>query len=123
MPVVRADQGIVHSVHGSIFHSFAAPSRGNTELVRLAGGGSVTTATHTSSARPRRILLVLEGQLMLTLDGTTFSLGSGDTAVVPANGEMCIDGGHARSQVWVTSSVALEAVMVDGTRLTPPWAK
>ena len=61
MPVIRADEGFVHDMHGARFTSYAAPARGSKELCawRLdLPPGSQGTA-HTVSRE--EILLVLSG--------------------------------------------------------------
>lgn len=68
------------------------------------------------------VILVLEGELQLTLDGVRFELSPGDVAFVPSGTEMRVDAGREGAAAWVTTTPGLEALMADGSRISPPWA-
>jgi quercetin dioxygenase-like cupin family protein len=68
------------------------------------------------------VLLLLDGELTITLDGTATDLAAGDVVLVPAGSQLRVDGGTADATAWVTTTPGLEAVMLDGSRITPPWA-
>jgi ethanolamine utilization protein EutQ (cupin superfamily) len=68
------------------------------------------------------VLLLLEGELTVTLDGIAAVLAAGDVVLVPAGSELRLDGGKAGATAWVTTTPGLEAVMADGSRIAPPWA-
>ena len=122
MPVIHPAEIAVHQVHGSTFSSFVAPSRGSTQLCawQLRVPAGLTGAAH----RPTReeVLLVLDGDLTITLDGTATELVAGDVVLVPPGSELRIDGGTSAATAWVTTTPGLEAVMADGSRIAPPWA-
>ncbi|HTA09565.1 MAG TPA: cupin domain-containing protein [Streptosporangiaceae bacterium] len=122
MPVIHPAEIAVHQVHGSTFSSFVAPSRGSTQLCawQLRVPAGLTGAAH----RPTReeVLLVLDGDLTITLDGTATDLVAGDVLFVPADSELRVDGGTSDATAWVTTTPGLEAVMADGSRIAPPWA-
>ncbi len=122
MPVIRPNDAVEHHVHGSTFSSYVAPSRGSTQLCawRLTVPASLRGVAH----RPSReeVLLLLDGGLRVTLDGTSTDLQPNDVVLVPAGSEFRLDGGADGAVAWVTTTPGLEAVMVDGTRLAPPWA-
>lgn len=84
MPVIRSTDTVVHEVHGSTFRSFVAPSRGSDQLCawRLTVPGGLQGVAH----RPTReeVLLLLEGELRITLEGAPTDLQPGDVALVPA---------------------------------------
>lgn len=113
---------MVYEVHGSTFSSYVSPARGSTELCawRLNVPSQARGVVH----RPSReeVLLVLEGRLILTLDGLTSDLGPGDVALVPAGSQLRVDAGPHGGAAWVTSTPGLQAVLADGSVLTPPWA-
>jgi quercetin dioxygenase-like cupin family protein len=69
------------------------------------------------------VLLVLDGDLRVILDGVAEDVATGDVVLVPAGAELRVDGGTAPARVWVTTSPGLEAELADGTRLVPPWAR
>jgi quercetin dioxygenase-like cupin family protein len=123
MPVLRPADAVRHEAHGAAFHALVAPSRGSAELCawRLEVPPGQVGAPH----RPTReeVLLVLDGDLAVTLDGQTTPVAAGDVVLVPAGAELRVDGGTAVASVWVTTSPGLEAELADGTRLTPPWAR
>jgi quercetin dioxygenase-like cupin family protein len=122
MPIFSQHDAVEHQAHGSSFRSYVAPSRGSTQLCawRLEVPAGLRGVAH----RPTReeVLLLLEGELQITLDGAPGRLGPGDVALVPAGSELRVDGGANAATAWVTTTRGLEAVIADGTRITPPWA-
>ncbi len=122
MPIIRSADATVHQVHGSTFSSFVAPSRGSAQL--CAWQLKVPAGMRGAAHRPTReeVLLLLEGELTVTLDGIATVLAAGDVVVVPADSELRVDGGTAGATAWVTTTPGLEAVMADGSRIAPPWA-
>jgi quercetin dioxygenase-like cupin family protein len=122
MPIFRADDATRYETHGSRFSAYVNPTRGSRELSawRLDVPPSQVGVSH----RPSReeVLLVLSGELVVTLDGEVSELGAGDVVLVPAGSELKVDSGPAGSTAWVTTTPGLEAVTADGTRIVPPWA-
>jgi quercetin dioxygenase-like cupin family protein len=122
VPVIRSVDATVHQVHGSTFSSFVAPSRGSAQLCawQLTVPAGLRGVVH----RPTReeVLLLLEGELTVILDGIAAVLAAGDVVLVPADSELRLDGGTAGATAWVTTTPGLEAVMADGSRIVPPWA-
>lgn len=123
MPVIPATAAATFETHGSRFVSYIAPSRGSRQLCawRLTVPAGLRGLPH----RPNReeVLLVLSGELIVTLDGTTSALQAGEVVLVPADSELRVDGGPAGATAWVTTTPGLEAVTADGTRIRPPWAR
>ena len=123
MPVIQPADATPFETHGSRFSSYVSPSRGSSQLCawRLEVPPGLRGVAH----RPNReeVLLVLDGALHVTLDGTTAEAGAGAVVVVPPDSELRIDGGPAGASVWVTTTPGLEAVTADGTRILPPWAR
>lgn len=122
MPVFFASDAVPYEVHGSRFRSYVAPSRGSRQL--CAWLLTVPVDSRGVAHRPTReeVLLVLSGELLVTLDGTTTTLHPGDVALVPADSELRVDAGPEGATAWVTTTPGLEAVTADGTRIKPPWA-
>jgi quercetin dioxygenase-like cupin family protein len=122
MPVLHAADAVPFQTHGSQFLSYASPSRGSTELCawRLTVPGGLRGVAH----RPSRdeVLLVLKGELQVTLDGDYTALHEGDVVLVQAGSELRVDAGPDGATAWVTTTPGLEAVTADGTRISPPWA-
>ncbi len=122
VPVYRSAEGVTFETHGSRFQSYAAPSRDSTQLCawRLEVPANLQGVAH----RPthEEVILVLEGELQLTLDGVRSELCPGDVAFVPLGTEVRVDAGPEGAAAWVTTTPGLEAVMADGSRIAPPWA-
>ena len=122
VPVVPAERAVVFEAHGSRFLSYVAPSRGSRQLCawRLEVPPGLRGVPH----RPTReeVLLVLTGELSTRVDETRTTLRPGDVLLVPAGAEFAVDAGPEGGTAWVTTSPGLEAVLPDGSRLTPPWA-
>lgn len=123
MPVVRPADATLFETHGSRFSSYAAPSRGSSQLCawRLDVPAGLGGVAH----RPSReeVLLVLDGELHVTLDGERTNVCQGDVVLVPVHSELRVDGGPTGASAWVTTTPGLEAVPADGSRITPPWAR
>lgn len=115
MTIVPCDQAIHHQAHGSTFSSYVSPARGSEQLCawRLIVPPGLQGAPH----RPTReeVVLVLAGDLHVTLDGSRDVLGPGDVVVVPADAELQVDGGTSECIAWVTTTPGLEAELGDGT--------
>ena len=128
MPVIHAAEAVVHDMHGSRFSSYAAPARGSAELCawRLDVPAGRHGTAHTVSRE--EILFVLSGTLLVTLgdgpDAASAPSRAGDAIVVPPGSSVRIDNpGEEAASAWVTTSVGLEAVLPDGSRLSPPWVR
>jgi mannose-6-phosphate isomerase-like protein (cupin superfamily) len=124
MPVIREQDAVRHHLHGSVFHSFAAPASGSRELCAWR----LEVAPHTAGAAHRvskeEVFLLLTGSLDVTLDGTTSTIGPGEAALVPAGAEVRVDNvGADPATMWVTTSAGLLATLPDGSTLAPPWTR
>jgi quercetin dioxygenase-like cupin family protein len=124
MPIVREHDAVQHKLHGSTFHSFAAPASGSSELCawRLEVAAGTEGVAHRVSRE--EILLLMTGELIVTLDGVTAPLAPGEVLLVPAGGQLKVDNvSAAAATAWVTTSVGLEATMPDGSLFSPPWVR
>lgn len=128
MPVIHAADAVAHDMHGSRFTSYAAPARGSAELCawRLDVPAGRDGTAHTVSRE--EILFVLCGTLFVTLgngpDAAGVACRAGDAIVVPPDSSVRVDNpGDEPASAWVTTSVGLEAVLPDGSRLAPPWVR
>jgi quercetin dioxygenase-like cupin family protein len=123
VPIIRSSEADIFDMHGSRFNSYATTSRGSAQLCawRLDVPADLVGVAH----RPSReeILLVLDGELRVTLDGVLSELHQGDAAVVPANSELTVSAGTLGASAWVTTTPGLEAITSDGSRISPPWAQ
>ncbi|MFH9014260.1 cupin domain-containing protein [Streptomyces sp. NPDC017943] len=123
MPVVRSSEAVTHEIHGARFVSYAAPRSGSRELCAWRGEipPGLRAPAHTVSRE--EIFHLLDGELLVTLDGRTERITAGDTVIVGAGATLTVENPTDRTaHSWVTTSVGLEATLADGTRLVPPWA-
>jgi quercetin dioxygenase-like cupin family protein len=124
MPIVRHRDAVPHRLHGSTFHSYAAPATGSRELCawRLEVPPGTVGAPHRVSRE--EVFLILGGRLTVTLDGVTGDLTPGDVLLVPAGAELRADNlSDGVVTAWVTTSVGLRATMADGSAVSPPWVR
>jgi quercetin dioxygenase-like cupin family protein len=124
MPIVRSSEAVAHRMHGSTFHSFAAPTLGSAELCawRIEVGPGVDGIAHRVGRE--EVLLMLAGDLTVTLNGATDTLSPGDVLVVPVGAELTVGNPSAEpAAAWVTTSVGFEAVLPDGSSISPPWVR
>ncbi|MEC4016341.1 cupin domain-containing protein [Streptomyces sp. H27-D2] len=123
MPVVRAADAVVHTLHGAHFTSYAGSASGSRELCawRLDMPGGVTGVAHRITRE--EVFWVLAGTFRATVDGHSSDLVTGDVLIAPASSSLRLDTpGESPAAAWVTTGVGLEAVFDDGSRVTPPWA-
>ncbi len=122
MPVIHPVDAVPFETHGSRFLSYVSPSRGSNQL--CAWQLTVPDGLQGVAHRPTReeLLLVLAGELHVTLEGLATALQPGDVVLVPAGSELRVDAGPDGATAWVTTTPGLEAVTADGTKIAPPWA-
>ena len=65
---------------------------------------------------------MLDGDLEVTLDGERSVASAGDVVLVAAGSELRVDGGPEGAIAWVTTTAGIEALLPDGSTLTPPWS-
>ncbi len=124
MPVVRAAEAVIHELHGTRFTSFAAPATGSAELCAWRVDVPAGTTGLPHGVTREEVFLVTAGRLRITLDGQSSTVEVGDAVVVPAGSSLRLDNpGAETASAWVSTSVGLEAVLADGSRLTPPWVR
>ncbi len=121
VPVITPDAATVHDLHGSTFTSYLAPSRGSEQLCAWRLDVPATTVGVAHRVTHEEVLLVLDGTLHVHLDGARQQAGPGDVVRVPAGSLFRVDTGASAAGAWVVTSVGLEAVTADGTRIAPPW--
>ncbi|UQU66981.1 cupin domain-containing protein [Couchioplanes caeruleus] len=122
MTVIR--EPVAHELHGATFHSFVAPSSGSRELCawRLEVAGGTAGVEHRVSRE--EVVLLISGELTVTVDGVPGTLRAGDVAFVPAGATFRVDNlAGDPASAWVTTSVGLEATLPDGSSIRPPWTR
>ncbi|NYJ74031.1 cupin domain-containing protein [Allobranchiibius huperziae] len=123
MPTFTPADADVHSVHGSTFSSFVRTDSGSADLCawKLDVPPGLTGVAHRPSNE--EVILVLAGQLIVTLDGESSTLQTGSVALVPAGSTLRVDTGPVGATAWVTTTAGLHATLPDGSSMAPPWAQ
>jgi quercetin dioxygenase-like cupin family protein len=124
MPVITSPADATHEAGGARFTSLATPSRGSAETsvwrVEIAPG---TPATPHSLTR-EEVFVVLEGAAAVSIDGVESSAGAGDAIVVPPGVAFGVaNETTAPLRMLCCLPVGGQALLGDGTPLTPPWAR
>jgi quercetin dioxygenase-like cupin family protein len=123
MPVVRSSDAVVHEMHGARFLSYASPRSGSTELCAWRGEIPAGTRAPLHSVSREEIFHLLAGELLVTLDGRTERITSGDVLIIRPGALFGVENPTEQpATAWVTTSIGLEAELADGTRIAPPWA-
>ena len=124
MPVTRTREAVQFQLHGATFTTYASPSRGSVELCAWLLEVPPGTAGTPHEVTREEVLYVLEGELQVTSSGQRATLSPGDVAVVLAGDVLQVDNASCDpARAWVTAAAGLEAILPDGTRLAPPWAR
>ncbi|MFD0314033.1 cupin domain-containing protein [Streptomyces flavalbus] len=122
MPVVRSSEAVTHELHGARFVSYVTPRTGGRELCAWRGEIPAATRAPAHSVSREEVLHLLDGELLVTLDGQTERVTAGDTVVVNAGAVFAVENPTDRPALtWVTTSVGMTAELADGTHVTPPW--
>ncbi|GHK03325.1 cupin domain-containing protein [Streptomyces sp. NPDC003753] len=123
MPVVRSSQAVTHEMHGARFVSHATSLSGSKELCAWRGEIPAGTRAPLHTVNREEIFHLLSGELLITLDGQAERITAGDTVIINPGVTVGVENPTDEVAVsWVTTSIGLEAVLADGTRITPPWA-
>ncbi|WP_210586389.1 cupin domain-containing protein [Streptomyces sp. GESEQ-35] len=123
MPVIRRSDAVTHEIHGARFVSYATPRTGSKELCAWRGEIPPGTKAPAHTVNREEILHLLDGELLITLDGRTDRVTAGDTLIINPGATLAVENPTDRTALtWVTTSIGLAAELADGTRITPPWA-
>ncbi len=123
VPVVHPSDAVVHEIHGARFVSYAHPRTGSKQLCAWRGEIPAGTKAPLHTVNHEEILHILEGELVITLDGRTERVGAGDTLIINPGATFGAENPTDRTVVtWVTTTIGLEAELADGTRVVAPWA-
>jgi len=124
MPVIHADQAVVHTLHGTSFTAYASPERGSRELCawRIEIPARTTGVPHHVSRE--EVLYVLSGTIRASVDGRSEEAAAGDVILVPAGSRLGVDNlAGEPATAWVTTSVGFRGVLPDGSWIAPPWTR
>lgn len=123
MPVIRSSEAVTHELHGARFVSYATPLTGSKELCAWRGEIPPGTKAPAHTVNREEIFHLLDGELLITLDGRVDRITAGDTVIINPGATLAVENPADQTAVsWVTTSIGLEAELADGTRIAPPWA-
>ncbi|MER5915328.1 cupin domain-containing protein [Streptomyces sp. NPDC001982] len=123
MPVIRSSDAVTHEIHGARFVSYVTPRTGSKELCAWRGEVPAGTRAPAHTVNREEVIHLLDGELLVTLDGHTDRVHAGDTVLVNPGATLAVENPTDGTAVtWVTTSIGLEADLADGTRIVPPWA-
>jgi quercetin dioxygenase-like cupin family protein len=113
-----------HRMHGAVFHSYVAPSRGSHELCAWKVSVDPGVRGQGHEITREEVFLALTGAPSLTVDDRTTTLAPGDVVLAPAGSTVRLDNdGQEAADLWVTTSVGLTARLADGQEIAPPWTR
>ncbi|GAA3617854.1 cupin domain-containing protein [Microlunatus ginsengisoli] len=124
MSVITAPTEPTHDLGDTRFTSLATPSLGSTDtavwIAELDPG--VEAVPH--SLTREEIFVVLAGRAGVRLDGTELIAGRADAIVVPPGVELVLRNlSEDPLKLLCCMPVGGEALMADGSRLSPPWSR
>ena len=122
MPIYSPADADPFEVHGSRFESFVSTARGGHTLCawRLVVAPGSEGVAHRPSHE--EVILLLDGQATVVIDGSPATVAAGDVVHVPADSELTVNGGPEGATAWVTTTAGLTA-RIGETTIAPPWAQ
>ena len=70
------------------------------------------------------VLHVLEGELDNEIAEQAFTAGAGDAVLVPAGAQFRVsNSSDLPARAWVVTTLGMNAEMLSGEALSPPWAQ
>ncbi len=70
------------------------------------------------------VMVMLDGTVEVTVDGTAWQLAAGDILIVPGGAPHSIENASGRDAEWlIVSPSGMQFLMPDGQAMTPPWAE
>lgn len=112
------------SLEGIAFDALAAPSTGSQEnsawIISVAPGAEGMA----HSVTREEIFVALEGSATILSGGEVHELHAGAAMIVPANASFALSNrAHDTFRAVAVLPVGGQAVLPDGTALSPPWAQ
>jgi quercetin dioxygenase-like cupin family protein len=123
VPFVRNEEAKTHQLHGVTFVEFANPSTGSKQICTWRGEVPAGSVGVPHTVNHEEVLYLLTGTLRFSIDGEVADLVAGDAAILPAGSQLNLENvSAAPAEILTSTIVGLEAVLADGTKLSPPWA-
>ncbi|HEX6543884.1 MAG TPA: cupin domain-containing protein [Ktedonobacterales bacterium] len=126
MAFVSAADAPVFTLPGLEFHGLTAPSRGAREICTwhlYVAPEYLDSEAH--SLDREEVFVLLEGQLVVTVEGERTILTPGDAVAVQAGAQIQVSNpASVPAHALVCISTGFQRVMADGQPVgTPPWAQ
>ena len=122
MPILRSDDAPAFDLNGVAVRGLASPSRGATETmtyrVDLGSGQRLPEHRHDHE----EVFHVIDGRLVVWLDGDETELGRGDTVMIPPGvSHFSYEAAGASATLLAVMPVGTVMIRPDGERVSPPW--
>lgn len=112
------------TTHGVVFNSFASSATGAQRLGVWRADFSPQTPGLAHTMTEEEVLHVLEGELDNEIAEQAFTAGAGDAVLVPAGAQFRVsNSSDLPARAWVVTTLGMNAEMLSGEELSPPWAQ
>jgi mannose-6-phosphate isomerase-like protein (cupin superfamily) len=122
---INAAEAPVFTLPDVEFRGLTAPSRGARELCTWHLYVAPTPLGEPHSLDREEVFVLIEGQLVIVIDGIATTLTSGDAIAVPAGAKLQLaNASGSTAHALVCIAAGFSATMADGAAIgTPPWAQ
>jgi quercetin dioxygenase-like cupin family protein len=121
MPVITPEDAPTFDAGGAIITGLASPSRGATDTAAWRIRFDPDQATPRHSLDREEVFVVLSGALTARYGDRAETAHAGGALIVPAGAEFALVAQDGPAEAVCTFPVGGTALL-DGERLTPPWA-
>jgi len=121
MPVITPEDAPTFDAGGATVTGLASPSRGATDTAAWRIRFSPGHASPPHSLDREEVFVVLSGELTVRYAGHAETAPAGGALIVPAGPEFSLVAQHGAAEAVCTFPVGGTALL-DGERITPPWA-
>lgn len=124
MPYLPNVAARTFTTHGVVFNSFASSATGAQRLGAWRADFSPQTPGLTHTMTEEEVLHVLEGELDIEIAEEAFTAGVGDAVLVPMGEQFRVSNSTDQpARAWVVTSLGMNAEMLSGESLSPPWVQ
>ncbi|WP_309572290.1 cupin domain-containing protein [Deinococcus sp.] len=124
MNILRAHDAQRHTTPNATVIPLATPSLGAQQIsvIRQEMGPGHANPAHAQTHE--EVMVMLDGQVTVTVDGGTTDLQAGDTLTIPAMTVHSIENPGPQGATWlIVSPTGMGFLGADGQVMTPDWAK
>lgn len=124
MPHITDEKTTTFDVHGVAFTSHASSATGASHLGAWQADFAPATPGLVHTMSEEEILHVLDGRLDVEIGAESFTVGAGETVIVPAGSRFRVSNTADRpARAWVVTPLGMTATLETGERMSPPWAQ